>query len=1114
MPTKSDVYRVLIASPSDLTEERQAATEVVNEWNAQHAAAESVVLLPVKWETHAMPEGGVRPQQAINDQLVRSSDILIGMFWTKLGTNTGVADSGTVEEIEQFVSDGKPTMLYFSSRPIDPNKLDLKQLKKLRSFKDDTCEKALAGSFKDVPELQQILLRDLVRRVRDLKATVRSRVDNTAAENLIRNPVNRVQQHDLEDRAGHLQAYSITGNAYAAISLGPEVEEQTGLRAAALFKFAFSWLLLDQLPGGGWGRSLAPWMRANWYGAPIAPDSLIEDEGGLESSVLAFRLYFHTYFAHQRTGYSDRILERFTDYLLRQHDPVTGAFGTRSLKQEGITLTVTLRHTALACYAFMLLNQCQRGTHDLELSRALQYLFGRTAEEYADDRNGCLLYVLINCIVEQLQGKNCLISMPELDANLHKWKTIHEPRMRRLFMHDQYEPIPKTEQQVVHSYPFLIPYGRFYRMTTYTFLVASSFISPVFPEEVRHRVRDGLNRLLTDYLRTCATNRNVTGDPLRPSVRGVPSWQTSESPDLGCTALLLAAVMNENVRRSVWSDGALPIDFAEVPRLLSQDLIDLFDRYLIEPQLFRYTHAVALGHVLLVPGIVPQNGTKSLDLLRHQIERMRFEQGLSEFSLNELVETELFRKSDQLPTHVFARSLSRLLLDRVRPGRYAEGEFSREKISQTSIVDKLVDDTLQVYRNEFFVQKFTSIWGKAPITEVAAAFLRLCKERHCSALLDVGSGPGQNAKVFQDAGLDVTILDASEPMMRAACSVLNRQTSDPRCIQADMRDLRSLKTRTYDAIWLSGSLIHFPERVAQEIVTNLVKLLSKRGVFMVNCAIDNPRLVAIDKRFFAYWRSRDDFVRLLTTAGLQVENVFTNYVRTNTYQESGLNIRWDNFICTVPAEQSVQGHSELTSIAYDLIVRRFFQEHVSDASEAKLLHLLKLIGDRRGRVLDAGCGPGHLTHLFASRGFEAIGLDLSPRMIELASSKYPDCQFRIGDFCDLQFPDQSFLAVFCMAAFQHVPKDRDIAKRAIEGFYRVLEPQGVILLNVQLGRATGWEPDGRFTQGYRHQDEVISMLRDAGFAIVEADQWKLPPGHNSFKRRIDLNFCDLIATKV
>jgi hypothetical protein len=170
MPTRSITYRVLIATPSDLTEERQAATEAVYEWNAEHAPAESIVLLPVKWETHAMPEAGVRPQEAINRQLVQGSDILIGMFWTKLGTSTGVAESGTVEEIDQFVVSGRTAMLYFSSRPIDPNKIDLKQHRKLRAFKAETYKKALVGGFSTVAELRQTLLRDLVRCVRELKS--------------------------------------------------------------------------------------------------------------------------------------------------------------------------------------------------------------------------------------------------------------------------------------------------------------------------------------------------------------------------------------------------------------------------------------------------------------------------------------------------------------------------------------------------------------------------------------------------------------------------------------------------------------------------------------------------------------------------------------------------------------------------------------------------------------------------------------------------------------------------------------------------------------------------------------------------------------------------------
>jgi hypothetical protein len=175
MPSRAVVYRVMIGSPSDLSAERNAATDAVNEWNAQHADAEEVVLLPVKWETHAVPTTGVRPQSAINEQLVDRCDIFIGMFWSRLGTNTGVAVSGTAEEIDRFVAAGKPAMLYFSRKSVSA-KGDVKQAAKLQSFKAATRKKSLVGSFVGVNDLRRVLLRDITRQVRMLR---RAKVSGT-----------------------------------------------------------------------------------------------------------------------------------------------------------------------------------------------------------------------------------------------------------------------------------------------------------------------------------------------------------------------------------------------------------------------------------------------------------------------------------------------------------------------------------------------------------------------------------------------------------------------------------------------------------------------------------------------------------------------------------------------------------------------------------------------------------------------------------------------------------------------------------------------------------------------------------------------------------------------
>lgn len=181
MPFKASVFRVFIASPGDLAEERRAAAETINEWNGQHAESEGVMLLPVRWEVDARPQAG-RPQGALNEQLVDSADILVGMFWTRLGAPTGVAESGTVEEIKEFFKKGKPTMLYFSERPVNPQGIDIEEHKRLAAFKANVFKKAICGSFADVDALKRMLLAHLTKEVRTLKPQVRAGADENLNE--------------------------------------------------------------------------------------------------------------------------------------------------------------------------------------------------------------------------------------------------------------------------------------------------------------------------------------------------------------------------------------------------------------------------------------------------------------------------------------------------------------------------------------------------------------------------------------------------------------------------------------------------------------------------------------------------------------------------------------------------------------------------------------------------------------------------------------------------------------------------------------------------------------------------------------------------------------------
>lgn len=82
--------------------------------------------------------------------------------------------------------------------------------------------------------------------------------------------------------------------------------------------------------------------------------------------------------------------------------------------------------------------------------------------------------------------------------------------------------------------------------------------------------------------------------------------------------------------------------------------------------------------------------------------------------------------------------------------------------------------------------------------------------------------------------------------------------------------------------------------------------------------------------------------------------------------------------------------------------------------------LLELLDAQPGeRILDLGCGTGHLTEKIATRGTDVIGLDHSQTMLDQARASFPHLRFERGDARDFSF-DQPFDAVFSNATLHWV----------------------------------------------------------------------------------------------
>ena len=148
MPYQATVYNVMIASPSDVENERKLAREALYEWNSLHSDDKNIVLLPIGWDTHTAPEMGAHPQTIIDKQILGNADLLIGIFLHRLGTPTLDAQSGTAHEIDSHTDSGKPAMIYFLEENVNPSLFDKEQYEKLMAFKNDMKKKGLLHECK------------------------------------------------------------------------------------------------------------------------------------------------------------------------------------------------------------------------------------------------------------------------------------------------------------------------------------------------------------------------------------------------------------------------------------------------------------------------------------------------------------------------------------------------------------------------------------------------------------------------------------------------------------------------------------------------------------------------------------------------------------------------------------------------------------------------------------------------------------------------------------------------------------------------------------------------------------------------------------------------------
>ena len=136
-----------------------------------------------------------------------------------------------------------------------------------------------------------------------------------------------------------------------------------------------------------------------------------------------------------------------------------------------------------------------------------------------------------------------------------------------------------------------------------------------------------------------------------------------------------------------------------------------------------------------------------------------------------------------------------------------------------------------------------------------------------------------------------------------------------------------------------------------------------------------------------------------------------------------------------------------------------------------------------GRVLDAGCGPGHWTGHLAERGLDVYGIDAVPAFVDHARAAYPDVEFDVQSIDRIDAADASLGGV--LSWFSTIHHEPAAISTPVAEVARILRPGGQLVLGYFDGDVC--EPfEHAVARAYRWPaQDLHRILEAAGLDVVE-----------------------------
>ena len=171
---------------------------------------------------------------------------------------------------------------------------------------------------------------------------------------------------------------------------------------------------------------------------------------------------------------------------------------------------------------------------------------------------------------------------------------------------------------------------------------------------------------------------------------------------------------------------------------------------------------------------------------------------------------------------------------------------------------------------------------------------------------------------------------------------------------------------------------------------------------------------------------------------------------------------------------------------YDAIADTFYENYNNfDYCKSYIDEFIEKLQGKN--VLDIGCGAGQITNYLTKQGLNAIGIDFSQKLLQIATKNFPDSKFVFADICDYTQNERADGIIIKDMLFHLADESLTYTLKNLKN---ILCPNGVVCIIMDTPKKTGEqilteELNDKYQVYYNYlsPEKLKSKLKEVGYKI-------------------------------